>query len=99
MSNPCWGPKRQSVKDLRHLHKQQTSSLRFKRKLSKIKSGFNMSFGDKAEQPTYIIFCVELGKSLMETNQLLEKTQSGSSVSRALVYRWHRRFSEDSSAN
>jgi len=33
MSNPCWGPKRQSVKDLRHLHEQQTSSLRFKQKI------------------------------------------------------------------
>ena len=25
-----------------------------------------MSFGDKAEQRTYIMFCVELGKSPME---------------------------------
>ena len=38
-------------------------------------------------------------KTKIETKQLLEKTQSGSSVSRALVYRWHRRFSKDSSAN
>jgi len=45
-----------------------------------------MSFGDTAEQPTYITFCVELGKSLMETKQLLEKTQSRSSVYRALIY-------------
>jgi len=43
-------------------------------------------------------FCVEPGKQPIETKQLLEKTQSGNSVSRALVYRWHRRFSEDSSA-
>ena len=57
-----------------------------------------MSFGDKAEQRTYIVFCVDQGKSSMEIKQPLEKTQSGISVSRALVYRWHRRFSEDSSA-
>ena len=56
-----------------------------------------MSFGDEAEQRTYICFSVELGKSLMEIKQLLEKTQSGSSVYIALVYRWHSRFSEDSS--
>ena len=36
------------------------------RNLSKLKSGFHMSFGDKAEQRTYIMFCVELGKSPME---------------------------------
>ena len=57
-----------------------------------------MSFGDKVEQRTYIIFCVELGKLPIETKQLPEKTPSSISVSRALVYRWHRRFSEDSSA-
>jgi len=31
-----------------------------------MKSGFNMSFGDEAEQRTYINVCVELGRSLME---------------------------------
>ena len=79
----------QSVKDLRHLHEQYTHVA--------FKGSFNMSLGDKAELRKYM-FCVELGKSLMETKQLLEKTQSRSSVYRALVYRWHRRFSEDSSA-
>ena len=39
-----------------------------------------MSFGDKAEQRTYITFCEGFGKSLMETRQLLEKTQSQVSV-------------------
>jgi len=58
-----------------------------------------MSLGDKAEQRTYINVCVELGKSPMEIKQLLEKTQSGSIVLRALVYRWHRQFSDDSSAH
>jgi len=57
-----------------------------------------MSFENKVEQCTYITFHVELGMSLMETKQLLEKTHSGSGVFRAVVYQWHRRFSEDSSA-
>ena len=48
----------------------------------KNKSGFNMSLGDKAEQRTYIILCVELGKSPMDIKQPLEKTKSGISVSR-----------------
>ena len=60
------------------------------RNLSKLKSGFHMSFGDKAEQRTYIMFCVELGKSPMEIKLALGKTQSGISVYRAFVYRWHR---------
>jgi len=38
-----------------------------------------MSFGDKAEQRTYIQVCEGFGKSLMET-RLLEKTQSQVSV-------------------
>ena len=44
-----------------------------------------MSFLDRVEHHTYINVCVELGKSLLEIKQLLEKTQRGSSVSRALV--------------
>ena len=42
-----------------------------------------MSFENKVEQCTYITFHVELGMSLMETKQLLEKTHSGSGVFRA----------------
>ena len=49
-----------------------------------------MSFGDKVEQRTSIIFCVELGKSTMEIKQPLEKTQSAISVSSALVYQCYR---------
>ena len=47
-----------------------------------------------AEQRMYIKFCVELGKTPVETKTLLEKTQSARNVSRALVYRWHKRFSD-----
>ena len=53
-----------------------------------------MSFVDKAEQRKYIILCVELGMSPMDTKTNCLNRQSGSSVSRALVYRWHIRFSE-----
>ena len=52
----------------------------------------------KAEQRSYIKFCVELGKTPVETKKMLEMTQSGRGVSRALVYRWHRRFVNDPSS-
>lgn len=53
-----------------------------------------MTSEKKAEQRNYIKFCVELGKTPVETKKLLEMTKSGSTVSRALVYRWHKRFSD-----
>ena len=57
-----------------------------------------MRFEDQVEQHTFIHLCVELGKSPLGTKQILENTQSGSSVSRALVYRWHIWVSDDSLA-
>ena len=56
-----------------------------------------MSSELKAEQRSYIKFCVELRKTPIESKKMLEMTQSGSSVSRALVYRWHKRFTDDPS--
>ena len=53
-----------------------------------------MSLQIKAEQQMYINVCVELQKTPVETKKLLEQTQTSSTVSRALVYRWHRRFSD-----
>jgi len=53
-----------------------------------------MSFGDKALKHH---LCVELGKSPIETKHR-KIHLSGSSVFRALVYRWYRWFSDDSSA-
>ena len=67
-----------------HLNTKSTAALQTKM----------TSSGVKAEQRAYIKFCVELNKTPLETKKLLEQTKSGSSVSRALVYRWHRRFSE-----
>ena len=49
------------------------------------------------KQRSYIKFCVELRKTPIESKKMLELTLSGSSVSRALVYRWHKRFSDDPS--
>ena len=54
-----------------------------------------MSSELKAEQRSYIKFCVELRKTPIESKKMLEMTQSGSSVSRALVYRWHKCFTDD----
>ena len=51
----------------------------------------------KAAQRSYIKFCVELGKTPIETKNMLKQTKSGSQVSRALVYRWHKRFTDDKS--
>ena len=46
--------------------------LAFSRNWSELKSSFNMSFRDK-DKRTYKHLCVELGKSPMETKQLLER--------------------------
>ena len=69
-----------------------------KRKLIRNKKWLQYEFWEKGGAAHIHTNLVEIVKSLMETKQLLEKTQSGNSVSRALVYRWHRRFIEDSSA-
>ena len=76
-----------SICDLRHLHEQYTNTL-----------GFNMSFEDKAEQRTYRILCIAARLVTDGHQNNYFKRQSGSSVSRALCYRWHRLFSEVFSA-
>ena len=53
-----------------------------------------MTSEEKAEQLIKIKFCVELGKTPMETKTILKTTGRGSDVSRALVYRWYKRFTE-----
>lgn len=53
-----------------------------------------MNFDVKAEQRSYIKFCVELGRTPVQTKNMLKQTQCGRNVSRALVYRWHKRFSD-----
>lgn len=46
----------------------------------------------KAEQQSCIKFCVELGRTPVQTKNTLKQTQCGKNVSRALVYRWHKLF-------
>lgn len=53
-----------------------------------------MNFDVKAEQRSYIKFCVELGRTPVQTKNMLKQTQCGRNISRALVYRWHKRFSD-----
>ena len=57
-----------------------------------------MTSDEKVEQRIRIKFCVELGKTPTETKKLLESTNKGSGVSRALVYRWHKRYFEGRSS-
>ena len=44
----------QSVKDFRHVHEQLTRTLRLTEIDQKYKSGFNMSFEDRAEQRIFL---------------------------------------------
>lgn len=46
----------------------------------------------KEEQRAFIKFCVNLGKTPTETKQLLEQANNGRTVSRPLVFRWHKEF-------
>ena len=41
-----------------------------------------------------IKFCADLGKTPTETLKLLRTTRRNISVSRALVFKWHRRFKD-----
>ena len=80
---------RKSLKDLVTFARTINKHLAFSGNWSEFKKNcFNMSFGDKAEQRTYKHLCVEIGKSLLETKQLLERHLVVGSVSRTLVYRW-----------
>lgn len=53
-----------------------------------------MNFDVKAKQRSYIKFWVQLGRTPVQTTNLLKQAQCGRNVSRALVNRWHKRFSE-----
>ena len=57
-----------------------------------------MRFEDKAEQRTYEHLCVELGKSLMEIKQLLERHTEWYQCFLSLSLSMTQTFSEDSSA-
>ncbi|XP_060562259.1 protein GVQW3-like, partial [Ruditapes philippinarum] len=51
-----------------------------------------METPSKEEQRVFIKFCVNLGKTPTETKQLLKQANNGRTVSRPLVFRWHKEF-------
>jgi len=51
-----------------------------------------METPSKEEQRVFIKFCVNLGKTPKEIKQLLEQANNGRTVSRPLVFRWHKEF-------
>ena len=53
-----------------------------------------MASSERTEMRTIIKFCNDLGKTPTETYKMIRKTRGDSGVSRALVFKWHKRFSE-----
>jgi predicted transcriptional regulator len=53
-----------------------------------------MTSHERMEIRANIKFCADLGKTPTETYKLLQQTKRESSVSRALVFKWHKRFSD-----
>lgn len=49
---------------------------------------------DRMEQRAIIKFCVDSGKTPIETKQMMENTKRHRHISRSLVYKWHKRFSD-----
>lgn len=48
----------------------------------------------RMEQRAIIKFCVNSGKTPIETKQMMENTKRHRHISRSLVYKWHKRFSD-----
>lgn len=57
-------------------------------------SSVNMGGNSRKEQWCAIKFCVKLGKSAMETFELLQNAYSTNSLKKPTVFDWHRRFVE-----
>lgn len=53
-----------------------------------------MTSTDYTEHRTVIKFCVNLGKTPTQTREMLEQAKVRPRVSRSLVFKWHKRFSE-----
>lgn len=49
---------------------------------------------DRMEQRAIIKFCVDSGKTPIETKQMMENTKRHRHISRSLVYKWNKRFSD-----
>ena len=54
----------------------------------------NLSLLRKLERRAVIKFCKDLGKTPTDTYKMLQKSRGEKCVSRALVFKWHKRFSE-----
>ena len=54
----------------------------------------NVTSDVRTEQRAIIKFCVDLGKTPIDTQKMLKQSSSFPTVSRTLVYKWHKRFSE-----
>ena len=52
-----------------------------------------------AAHRSVIRFCVDLGLTPVETQKKMQSTERHKNVSRALVYKWHRRYSDGLSAD
>lgn len=53
-----------------------------------------MTSTEYAEHRAVIKFCVNLGKTPTQTREMMEKSSIKPAVSRALVFKWHRRFKD-----
>ena len=53
-----------------------------------------MGSHERLEIRANIKFCAELGKTPTQTLDLIQKTRGDKSVSRALVFKWHKRFTD-----
>ncbi|XP_052775779.1 protein GVQW3-like [Mya arenaria] len=51
-----------------------------------------MASSDRIEARAVITFCSELGKTPTQTYKMIQTTSVKNSVSRSLVFEWHRRF-------
>jgi transposase len=52
------------------------------------------TFSNKVEQRAVIKFCVDIEKTPTETHKFIKRSVTHSNVSRSLVFKWHRRFSD-----
>ena len=52
------------------------------------------TFSNKVEQRAIIKFCVDIGKTPTETHKFTKQSVTHSNVSRSLVFKWHKRFSD-----
>ena len=60
----------------------------------KSSSSEKATFSNKVEQRAVIKFWVDIGKTPTETHKFIKRSVTHSNVSRLLVFKWHKRFSD-----